>query len=56
MLSLWLTNWPRRLTDVRKDGTLPYLRPDGKTQVTVEYDENGKPIRLEAVVLSTQHE
>ena len=45
----------KRLTDVRKDGTLPYLRPDGKTQVTVEYDENGKPIRLEAVVLSTQH-
>ena len=45
----------KRLTDVRKDGTLPYLRPDGKTQVTVEYDENGKPLRLEAVVLSTQH-
>ena len=44
-----------RLTQVRKDGTLPYLRPDGKTQVTVEYDENGKPIRLDAVVLSTQH-
>lgn len=44
-----------RLTQVRKDGTLPYLRPDGKTQVTVEYDEAGKPIRLDAVVLSTQH-
>ena len=45
----------RRLTEVRKDGTLPYLRPDGQTQVTVEYDENGKPARLDAVVLSTQH-
>ncbi len=45
----------KRLTDVRKNGTLPYLRPDGKTQVTVEYDENGKPLRLDAVVLSTQH-
>ena len=44
-----------RLTKVRKDGTLPYLRPDGKTQVTVEYDEAGKPVRLDAVVLSTQH-
>ena len=46
----------RRLSKVRKDGTLPYLRPDGKTQVTVEYDENGRPFRLEAVVLSTQHD
>ena len=45
-----------QLTKVRKDGTLPYLRPDGKSQVTVEYDENGKPLRLEAVVLSTQHD
>ena len=45
-----------QLTKVRKDGTLKYLRPDGKTQVTVEYDENGRPIRLEAVVLSTQHD
>lgn len=45
-----------RLTKVRKDGTLPYLRPDGKTQVSVEYDENGKPLRLDAVVLSTQHD
>ena len=45
----------RQLAKVRKDGTLPYLRPDGKSQVSVEYDENGKPIRLEAVVLSTQH-
>ncbi|MCR5666379.1 MAG: methionine adenosyltransferase [Eubacterium sp.] len=45
-----------QLTKVRKDGTLPYLRADGKTQVSVEYDENGKPKRLEAVVLSTQHD
>jgi len=46
----------RKLTEVRKDGTLKYLRPDGKTQVTVEYDENGTPKRLNAVVLSTQHD
>ena len=46
----------RKLAEVRKDGTLSYLRPDGKTQVTVEYDENGVPARLEAVVLSTQHD
>ena len=45
----------RQLTRVRKDGTLTYLRPDGKSQVTVEYDENGKPARLDAVVISTQH-
>ena len=46
----------RQLTRVRKDGTLKYLRPDGKSQVSVEYDDNGKPVRLEAVVLSTQHD
>ncbi|MCR4908571.1 MAG: methionine adenosyltransferase [Lachnospiraceae bacterium] len=46
----------KKLTDVRKDGTLTYLRPDGKSQVSVEYDENGKPVRLEAVVISTQHD
>ena len=46
----------RRLTEVRKDGTLPYLRPDGKTQVNVEYDAEGRPVRLDAVVLSTQHD
>ncbi len=45
----------RKLTEVRKNGTLPYLRPDGKAQITVEYDENGKPLHLNAVVLSTQH-
>ena len=45
----------KRLTDVRKNGTLPYLRPDGKTQVTVEYDENKKPVRLDAIVVSSQH-
>ena len=44
-----------QLATVRKNGTLPYLRPDGKTQVSVEYDENGKPDRLEAIVVSTQH-
>ena len=46
----------RRLTEIRKNGTLKYLRPDGKTQVTVEYDEAGKPVHLNAVVLSTQHD
>ncbi len=46
----------KRLSDVRKSGLLPYLRPDGKSQVSVEYDENGKPVRLEAVVISTQHD
>ena len=45
----------RKLTEVRKNGTLLYLRPDGKSQVTVEYDEKGKPVRLDTVVLSTQH-
>ncbi len=45
----------RQLTKVRKDGTLPYLRPDGKSQVTVEYDEEGNPVHISAVVLSTQH-
>ncbi len=46
----------KRLAQVRKDRTLPYLRPDGKSQVTVEYDQNGKPVHLNAVVLSTQHD
>ena len=46
----------RQLTRVRKDGTLPYLRADGKSQVSVEYDENGRPSRLEAVVISSQHD
>ncbi len=45
-----------QLTKVRKDGTLPYLRPDGKTQVTIEYDDNDRPVRVEAIVISTQHE
>ena len=46
----------RKLAEVRKNGTLPYLRPDGKSQVTVEYDENGKPVHVNAVVVSTQHD
>ena len=46
----------RRLTEVRKNGTLPYLRPDGKTQVTVEYDEDHRPVHIDTVVLSTQHD
>ena len=46
----------KKLTEVRKNGTLPYLRADGKSQVSVEYDENGKPFRLEAIVISTQHD
>ena len=46
----------KRLTEVRKNGTLPYLRPDGKTQVTVEYDENDRPVRVDTVVVSSQHD
>lgn len=46
----------KKLTKLRKEGTLPYLRPDGKSQVTVEYDENWKPVRVDAIVLSTQHD
>ena len=55
-ISLASQNGSSSLQNVRKDGTLSYLRPDGKTQVSVEYDENGAPKRLEAVVLSTQHD
>src|SRR5690606_41287581 len=44
-----------RLTEVRKDGTLAYLRPDGKTQVTIEYDDDNRPVRVDTVVVSTQH-
>lgn len=55
-LSIFLAHrLAKRLADVRKDGTLNYLRPDGKTQVTIEYDENDKPIRVDTVVISTQH-
>ena len=46
----------KKLAEVRKNGTLAYLRPDGKSQVSVEYDENDKPVRLEAIVVSTQHD
>ena len=46
----------KKLSEVRKNGTLPYLRPDGKSQVTVEYDENGKPVHVNAIVVSTQHD
>ena len=46
----------QRLSQVRKDGTMPYLRPDGKSQVTVEYDENYKPLRVDAIVISSQHD
>ncbi|MGI6019411.1 MAG: methionine adenosyltransferase [Marvinbryantia sp.] len=54
---IWLAHkMALKLTEVRKNGTLTYLRPDGKTQVSVEYDENDKPVRLDAVVLSTQHD
>ena len=45
----------KRLTDVRKDGTIPYLRPDGKSQVTIEYDEDDRPVRVDTIVISTQH-